>query len=132
MIDIDEFQAVLNEIFDEQPECCLDELNGGVCLLPQEKISPQAVDNDLYVLGEFVNSYSMGRYINIYYGSFVELYSHLDYDSLREEIRKVLQHEIYHHIESLSGTHELEDEDEIYMETYLASKNRNNMNKEIN
>lgn len=122
MIDIDEFQEILNRIFDEQPECCLDELNGGVCLLPQCKMSPQAVDNDLYIMGEFCRSHSMGRYINIYYGSFEKLYGHLSREALTEKIREVLQHEIYHHIESLSGTHELEDEDERFMQRYFASK----------
>lgn len=122
MIDIDEFQEILNQIFDEQPECCLDELNGGVCLLPQCKMSPQAVDNDLYIMGEFCRSHSMGRYINIYYGSFERLYGHLSREALTEKIREVLQHEIYHHIESLSGTHELEDEDERFMRRYFASK----------
>ena len=122
MIDIDEFQEILNQIFDEQPECCLDELNGGVCLLPQCKMSPQAVDNDLYIMGEFCRSHSMGRYINIYYGSFEKLYGHLSREALTEKIREVLQHEIYHHIESLSGTHELEDEDERFMRRYFASK----------
>ena len=34
MIDIDRFQEILDELFHQQPECCLDELNGGVCLLP--------------------------------------------------------------------------------------------------
>lgn len=122
MIDIDEFQEILNQIFDDQPECCLDELNGGVCLLPQCKMSPQAVDNDLYIMGEFCRSHSMGRYINIYYGSFEKLYGHLSREALTEKIREVLQHEIYHHIESLSGTHELEDEDERFMQRYFASK----------
>lgn len=128
MIDIDEFQEILNQIFDEQPECCLDELNGGVCLLPQCKMSPQAVDNDLYIMGEFCRSHSMGRYINIYYGSFERLYGHLSREALTEKIREVLQHEIYHHIESLSGTHELEDEDERFMRRYFVSKAGRNKN----
>lgn len=128
MIDIDEFQEILNQIFDKQPECCLDELNGGVCLLPQCKMSPQAVDNDLYIMGEFCRSHSMGRYINIYYGSFERLYGHLSREALTEKIREVLQHEIYHHIESLSGTHELEDEDERFMRRYFVSKAGRNKN----
>ena len=124
MIDIDEFQEILNQIFDEQPECCLEELNGGVCLLPRKKISPDAIDDDLYVLGEFCHSHTMGRYINIYYGSFEALYSHLSKERLTEKIREVLQHEIYHHIESLSGTHELEDEDARFMQNYFAGKRK--------
>lgn len=122
MIDIDRFQEILAEIFQEQPECCLEELNGGVCLLPECKMNPQAVDNDLFILGEFCRSHTMGRYINIYYGSFARLFGYMDEDQLRAKIREVLQHEIYHHIESLSGTHELEDEDARFMNRYFAGK----------
>ncbi len=125
MIDIDRFHEILDELFQQQPECCLDELNGGVCLLPESKLDEQAVDDDLYVLGEFCYSGTMGRYINIYYGSFCSVFEGLDEEELTEEIRKVLQHEIYHHLESLSGTHELEDEDDLFMEQYLASKREN-------
>jgi hypothetical protein len=124
MIDIDRFQEILDTIFHEQPECCLEELNGGVCLLPECKMSPQAVDDDLYVLGEFCHSSSMGRYINIYYGSFAELFGYMNETRITEKIREVLQHEIYHHLESLSGTHELEDEDERFMQRYFAEKRR--------
>lgn len=124
MIDIDRFEEILNQVFEQQPECCLDELNGGVCLLPECRIDPQAVDNDLYIMGEFCHSHTMGRYINIYYGSFMEIYGSLDEESLREKIREVLQHEIYHHLESLSGTHELEDEDARFMEEYFYKKRK--------
>ena len=122
MIDIDRFQEILDEVFQQQPECCLEELNGGVCLLPECKMNPQAVDNDLYILGEFCRSHTMGRYINIYYGSFKEVYGYMNEAQITKKINEVLQHEIYHHLESLSGTHELEDEDARFMERYFEKK----------
>ena len=68
----------------------------------------------------------MGRYINIYYGSFKKVYGYMNEKEITKKIREVLQHEIYHHLESLSGTHELEDEDDEYMRRYFAGKNERN------
>ena len=74
MITIDETHEMLDKIACELPEEFYRDLNGGILLLPQEKLSPAAVADDLYILGEYVYSTSMGRLIYIYYGSFARMF----------------------------------------------------------
>jgi hypothetical protein len=88
-------------------------------LLPQAKLHPENRENDLYALGEYYIGGPLGRYIAIYYGSFLRIHSGLSADQLKTELRKTLRHEFRHHIESLSGERGLEIEDEQYIAQYL-------------
>jgi len=72
MISYPEFEKILSEIADEMPAEFFISLNGGIRLLPDVKMHPEAVDNDLYIMGEYHYDSVMGRYISIYYGSFVK------------------------------------------------------------
>lgn len=123
MIDIDRFETVLDNIANELPKEFYRELNGGILLLPEAKMSPYAVGNDLYIMGEYVVSSSMGRLINIYYGSFEKVCGCFTEAALEERIREVLYHEFTHHIESLAGERSLEVKDDIQLKNYLSSKN---------
>ena len=122
MISIDEFQTICDEIAEGLPEAFFDELNGGILLLPEARKHPKSIPGDpLYVLGEYHNEWEMGRYIVLYYGSFRKVFYDASYDELREEIRKTIAHEFRHHWESLSGTRDLEVEDEIELSQYLSN-----------
>lgn len=118
MITIDETHEMLDKIACELPVEFYRELNGGILLLPQEKISPAAVADDLYILGEYVYSTSMGRLIYIYYGSFAHMFGHLDRDAFEERLRETLYHEFTHHMESLAGERGLEKKDELQLREY--------------
>jgi len=120
MLSIDEVQDILSDLADELPDILFKELNGGILLLPQAKESPYARRRDLWILGEYNYSRSMGKYIVIYYGSFERLFGHLPEDELIKELRKTLRHEFRHHIEGLSGEAGLEKEDREFIEKYLA------------
>ncbi|NLD19090.1 MAG: metallopeptidase family protein [Clostridiales bacterium] len=120
MISIDEVQSILADLAAELPEEFFRELNGGILLLPETKMSPYAKANDLYILGEYQRGGSMGRLIKIYYGSFERLYGYMDKDKLTVELREVLRHEFTHHLESLAGERGLEIKDEQYMNKYLG------------
>jgi hypothetical protein len=109
---------MLDELAAELPEQFYKELNGGILLLPETMLSPEAVDDDLYTLGEYHYSYSMGRYITIYYGSFDALYGHLSPGELKGRLRSTLRHEFTHHLESLAGEKDLETEDERQLARY--------------
>jgi hypothetical protein len=76
------------------------------------------MDNDLYTLGEYHHSYSMGRYITMYYGSFAVVYGHLSPEELKIRLRETLRHEFTHHLESLAGEKDLEIEDERQLARY--------------
>lgn len=119
MISIDEMETMLDEIAEELPKELYRELNGGVVLLPQTKMNGYSVASDLYTMGEYHRSTSMGRYIAIYYGSFARVYGHLSKEKIKEQLKKTLQHEFTHHLESLAGTRDLEIEDERQIEEYM-------------
>ena len=73
MMTIDEFEEAMDQIAEELPEEFYRELNGGILILPEKRKSPYAKADDLWVLGMYVHSSSMGRLIEIYYGSFCEV-----------------------------------------------------------
>ena len=118
MITIEEMEEMLDELAAELPERFYEELNGGILLLPETRLSPEALDDDLYTLGEYHYSYSMGRYITIYYGSFDALYGHLAPQEIKDRLRSTLRHEFTHHLESLAGEKDLEIEDERQLARY--------------
>jgi len=122
MVTIDEAQIMLDEIAEELPEGIFKELNGGILLLPQAKMSPHAVANDLYILGEYHVGWSMGRLIYIYFGSFERLFGHLEGEAFKAQLRKTLFHEFTHHLESLAGEKGLEIQDEIDLAKYKREK----------
>ena len=111
-ITIDRAQVLLEQIAETLPAELYKDLNGGILLLPQEKISPYAVGDDLYILGEYQSGGSMGRLIKIYYGSFEKLFGSLSEEEFKERLKKTLFHEFTHHLESLAGERDLEIEDE--------------------
>lgn len=120
MITIDEMQLILDELAEELPQEFYHELNGGILLLPETRRSDYAIADDLFTLGEYRVSMSMGRYIVIFFGSFERIYGHLDRDSLKDKLRDTLRHEFRHHLESLSGEKGLELEDADYLKNYLS------------
>lgn len=118
-MDIDRFGQLADEVADEVPEEFFKKLNGGIILLPQAKLHPKSQPAaPLHIMGEYSVSHMMGRHITLYYGSFARTFSFLSDEAMKAEIRKTLFHEFRHHLESLSGTRELEDQDRINLINY--------------
>jgi len=124
MVTIDEMEQMLDEMAGEFPEAFYKDLNGGILLLPDEKLSPGAVADDLYILGEYHRSRALGRYIVIYYGSFMQTSGHLSPARLRKKLLDTLKHEFTHHLESLAGDRDLAIEDDRRMARYLRRHGR--------
>lgn len=122
MITIDEAQEMLDAIAEELPQGIYKELNGGILLLPQVKLSPYAAENDLYILGEYQHGGSMGRLIKIYFGSFKRLFGNATREEWKKRLRETLFHEFTHHLESLAGERGLEIEDQIKLNEYKRKK----------
>lgn len=122
MVTIDDAQRMLDEIAEELPTGIYKELNGGILLLPECKMSPQALADDLYILGEYQSGGSMGRLIKIYYGSFEKIYGHLEGEQFKDCLRKTLFHEFTHHLESLAGERGLEMEDQRQLAKYRKER----------
>ena len=109
---------MLDEIALELPEEIFRELNGGVSILPEVKLSDADPDGGLYTLGEYCRD-QMGRYIVIYYGSICSVYGDCGSEEMRVNLKKLLSHELTHHLEALAGERDLEIEDEMQLDEYL-------------
>ena len=110
---------LLDQMAEEFPEAFYRDLNGGISLLPQAKEDPEGTLEDLYIMGEYHND-MMGRYINLYYGSFAALAERGDWteEDWEHELYTTLSHEFTHHVEGLAGERGLEIKDELEMEEY--------------
>ena len=125
MITFDEAGAMLDDIAGEIPQDFYNELNGGIILLPDVKLHPVSSNKtgaDLFILGEYHNDRTgyggLGRYIAVYYGSFMQLYANLKPEHQKEQLKKIILHEFTHHLESLAGEEGLAVKDEIKLEKY--------------
>jgi hypothetical protein len=113
---------MLDAIAEELPGDFIRGLNGGCYLLPDTKEHPESKkDRPLYTLGEYISRRDLGKYINIYYGSFMKVYPHVSPGELRQALKRVLIHEFTHHFEFLAGERGLEIKDAIDMERYRQS-----------
>ncbi len=126
MISIERFTEILDELYQEVPEDILEGLNLGVAVGEELKVHDKAINNDLYVLGQYKRS-GMGKGVMIYYGSFMHLYGRVSEERLRERMRQVLYHELRHHMEYRANNKDLEVEDAIFIAKY-----QNRMTKENN
>lgn len=107
MLTYEQAGDVLDDLVDDLPQEIFKSLNGGVSFLEDTKRDPDG----RYTLGMYFND-SMGRYIELYYGSFVELYGDMDDETFRRRLKSTLHHELTHHIENKAGDRSLERWDE--------------------
>ena len=119
VMSFDQAQAYLDELLDALPQAYVRSLNGGVILVPDTMPSPHSQRGDLFTLGMYhYEPQGMGRYITIYYGTFVTIYGRESLEKQRNVLEEVLRHELTHHLESLAGERDLEIEDQEFLEKY--------------
>ena len=121
IVSIEEFTEILNELSDEIDEKFYQNLNLGIRVDENEKFHPEGTDDDLLILGEYQVD-MLGRGIVIYYGSFMDMYSFLDREELKNKVRETFRHELLHHLENLANLKDLEVEDEKFLEEYKKEK----------
>ena len=121
MLTFDEVGALLDDMAEEFPPVFFNELNGGVCLLPEARPDPEFPPGEMYILGEYCND-MMGRYINLYYGSFAALAEREEWtqEDWEDELWETFSHEFTHHMEGLAGERGLEIKDEAFLEEQRA------------
>lgn len=107
MVSYKEAGKMLDAAMEALPAGIFDGLNGGVNLLAEEKTDSRGN----YILGLYHNDI-MGRYVEIFYGSFVGLYGDIPHEQFERRLRSTLHHELTHHIEGLAGDRTLERWDE--------------------
>lgn len=117
MITFDEMGDWLDEIAEQFPREFYTDLNGGILLSPEAKPDPEFPEGEMYFLGEYCHD-EMGRYINLYYGSFAALFADAGEEELYDELYTTLAHEFTHHMESLAGERGLEIRDELELERF--------------
>lgn len=115
--------ALLDELAERLPPALLDGLNGGVNLLEEAVPDPEFPPGEMYILGEYCDDL-LGRYINLYYGSFAALAEAEDWDgeTWAEELRVTLSHELTHHMEARGGLHTLDDRDAAELEAWRRER----------
>lgn len=107
MLSYEDAGVVLDDLVDALPEEIFQNLNGGISFVEEARKS----EDGRYTLGTYFRN-GMGRYIELYYGSFVELYGDMDDEQFRRRLQKTLHHELTHHIENQAGDRSLERWDE--------------------
>lgn len=117
LLSFDLVGEILDKLAEAFPPEFYQDLNGGISLLPECKEDPEAPPGELYVLGEYCSD-QMGRYINLYYGSFAALaraegWTQEDWE---EELYTTLLHEFTHHLEGLAGENGLDRKDAVLLE----------------
>ena len=118
MFSISDINEMLDEIAEELPEELFRGLNGGVNLLPDKKLSDDDTGGELFTLGEYCRD-QMGRYIVLYYGSIRAVHGRCTPEQMRRNLKKLLVHELTHHVEALAGARDLEIKDELEREKYM-------------
>lgn len=114
MVTFEKCGQMLDEIADSMPYELYRDLNAGISLLPQQKVHPQALNNDLFILGEYIRN-SLGNSIVFYYGSICRVYGSLSKEALHQQLVRIFHHEVRHHNEHLTGRDDLGlyDDDQI-------------------
>ena len=118
MVSFEECAQLLDEIADSMPYELYRELNCGISLLPQLKIHPIALHNDLFIMGEYIRN-NLGNAIVFYYGSIARVYGNVSTEKLKEELARILRHELRHHNEHLAGCDDLGILDDEQIVDYL-------------
>ena len=119
ILTFDQTGDLLDELAEEFPPEFYEDLNGGISLLPEAMPDPDYPEENLFIMGEYCND-QMGRYINLYYGSFLALaqQEHWTREDWEDELYDTLAHEFTHHIEGLAGERGLEIKDALFLEQY--------------
>ncbi|MCL2364104.1 MAG: hypothetical protein FWC71_05520 [Defluviitaleaceae bacterium] len=124
MMTFEEAQDALDDFIAALPQEIFKGLNCGVALVPDVLHD----HNGLLVLGQYhYEPRGLGRYITINYGSLMAAHGYLPPDQFAEKLKKVLHHELTHHLEHQAGDRSLEIEDAKNIQKMLMDrKNRFN------
>ena len=121
VLTIDEVNDILDEMAEGFPEVLFEELNGGINLLEDTVPDPNFPEGEMYILGEYCDD-MLGKYINLYYGSFAALAAQENWDEevWKDELWITLSHELTHHMEARGGLHALDDRDAAELAAWKA------------
>ncbi|MGE5527519.1 MAG: hypothetical protein ACM3X6_00025 [Patescibacteria group bacterium] len=99
-----EFAAAAEEIWAGLPAPLLDDLPGGLVVLPAARAIPGR--RGLVALGEYQRG-PAGNRIVLYHGSFARVLSGRGAAAWREQLQRTIGHELRHHMEARAGRADL-------------------------
>lgn len=110
----DQVADLLDEMAETFPPVFFEQLNGGILLQEEASRTPCFPRARSTSWGNTFMTCYLGRYINLYYGSFLASARNESWseETWREELYTTLAHEFTHHVESLANAHGLDDKDE--------------------
>ena len=112
ILSIDEVGELLDRLLMALPQEILADLNGGVSLLEEER-RPVGKDGEhSLLLGQYFADSTIGRRVELYYGSFLARFCTAPREAWEEQLKKTLYHELTHHLEHKAGCRDLVLEDE--------------------
>ena len=113
----DQVADLLDEMAETFPPVFFEQLNGGILLQEEAKPDPMFPEGEVYFMGEYVQDSYLGRYINLYYGSFLASARNESWseETWRKELYTTLAHEFTHHMEETAGLHALDDKDAEFL-----------------
>ena len=121
---LDEFEEILEELYNELPEGILNNLNGGIIIEEDIMYHPESENNDIICLGAYRRD-MIGNSIIICYGSFMEMHGLLPREELKEKVKETLYHEITHHLEFQAGNEDLVENDNRELSRIKKLRSRN-------
>jgi len=118
-MELDRFTELADRLIERIPPIFMEGLNGGVAVRRRSmrrKDDPAGV----FILAEYFADPALGNYIQIYWGSFVELFDRQPDSLWEQELWETIRHELRHHVEAQAGMGDLDLEDEIELEAMKA------------
>lgn len=106
-----EFEQWAGEAFDRvtagMDRAVLERLNLGVAVSPDTNVVREPDGTASFVLGTFTANQVLGKQVELYYGSFIEVHRSLQPGEWSEAIEEVVRHELRHFLEHLQGRRDL-------------------------
>jgi len=113
---LSEFESLAGDAFDRVvtglDSQTLERLNLGVAVSPDTNAQRDADGSVSFILGTFSNHPVLGRQVELYYGSFLEVHRSLQPWDWQDEIEAGVRHELRHFVEDLQGRRDLAIEEE--------------------
>lgn len=124
MISINMYTRLANDILQDLPSELFNSLNGGVIIEEEAKLHPESLSSSpLYIMGEYHSEpHGLGKYIILYYGSFIEAYGNIGMHAAKNKLRKIIHHELTHHIETMAGDKSLIYSDRERLDEYRRGR----------
>ena len=121
LLTFDQVGDILDDPAAAFPQVLFAGLTGGANLLEDTVPDPDFPEGEMYILGEYCDDL-LGKYINLYYGSFAALAKSEDWDAADwvDELQATLAHAMTHHLEALGGLHGRDDRDALELERWRA------------